>query len=162
MTKLPGTQRKKSFWGHRSLSRGLAYKIGKLSSKWNVNLLIARGLFTWLREFIRKLTYPKSKDKDKARREQILNFLLLGYISLSLIVLLLLLASTIITYERKVEVPVAVIMGVVAFFIVLYFMSRSGKSQAASYLLISTSILPALYSSFNWGVLVPQSLLMFT
>ncbi len=139
----------------------MAHKIGKLTSKWNVNLLTIRRLFVGLQSLIRKLTYPKSSDKDKARREYILNFLLLGYISLSLTALFLVLASIFIGFERGEGAPVVVLIGIAAFFIFLYRMSRVGKSQVAAYLLISASVLPSLMDSLKWGVLLPQSLLMF-
>jgi len=110
------------------------------------------------------LTRPKSSDEDFARREFILNVLLLGSIFLSSIATF----SAKISLERAIQsgktqqaMPVEITAAVSLTFLALYFFSRAGLSKLVAHILIWFCLLPAVYTSYNWGADVPQALLIY-
>lgn len=120
-------------------------------------LLSVKKVFNWL-------TRPKSRNKDFARREFILNVLLVGAIFLSSAAIL----SAWIGTQRVAQkgeiyqgVPIALLATVPLSFLALYFFSRGGKPKLVAYIFISLYIFSAMYTSYYWGTSVPQALLIF-
>lgn len=104
------------------------------------------------------LIAPKSKDKDRARREFILNILLIALIVLS--------ATAFFTnviqlffYERKVAETPLVLGAILGFFVILYILSRKGKSYLSAISLVSLLLLISVYINVEWGADLPVSLL---
>lgn len=116
-----------------------------------------RKVFNWL-------TKPKLKDEDSARREFILNILLLGAIFLSSIATLsakISLSRAIQRGEIDIGAPIDILAAISLTFLALYFFSRAGKSKWVAYVFVWLYFLPAVYTSYNWGASVPQALLIY-
>ena len=110
------------------------------------------------------LVQPKSRDEDYARRELILNILLLGSLFLSSIATLsakISLARAIRSGKTQQALPVEITMAISLTFLALYFFSRGGKSRLIAYVLVLLGFFPAVYTSYNWGASVPQALLVY-
>lgn len=107
-----------------------------------------------------KMISPKSIDEDSRRREFILNILLLSLILLWGVFSFFVLHSSITNPEYK-GVSFANCSLVFLFFIVLYLLSRARLFVFVSYLFIGMSLCLATYTSYRWGVDVPQALLAY-
>lgn len=102
----------------------------------------------------------KSKDEDRKRREFILNILLISSICLSLVAF-----SINFVEEQLLGLEVAVSSAIIsiplAFFSVLYLLSRKGFSRFSSYALLSIFFLLTTYEIYAWGVDLPSALLTY-
>lgn len=112
----------------------------------------------------KKLTLPKSRNEDKARREFILNILLLGalvllFVALAIIVVDALLANPVGHAENA--LPSVVISGLFLFFLVLYALSRRQFVALASYLLLGAFFTLTAYMGYEWGVDVPAQIVFY-
>lgn len=105
-----------------------------------------------------KLIEPKSKDKDIRRREFILNILLVTTIVFSGLFNITTWYSIVTSANYQGTPAIIAFLGVL-FFAFLLFLSRSGFSRYAAYLLIAAYFLPTIYTIYNWGVELPQGLL---
>lgn len=105
------------------------------------------------------LTRPTSRDKDQARREFILNVILLASICFSgLATISATLAEMNTDYGKGTTNPVILLF---AFFLFCYVLSKKGYSKFVSYITISIYLLATFFSSYRWGVDVPQNLLVY-
>jgi signal transduction histidine kinase len=104
---------------------------------------------------------PKSADEDAARKEYILNIILVTSI------LMLIILSGIIFYHAMLHgrnysgvahIKLSVFL---TFFILLYALSRRGQVAISSYLLIVTLFLSDSYAAYQWGVDLPVTLLAY-
>ena len=115
-----------------------------------------------LRYLDRLLVQPKSKDIDLARKEFILNILLLGCIFLAGIASV----DVIINYFKLgSNFGGASPYAVVGFFLIfssLLFASRLGYFQITAYVFITLLLIPNLVLSLKWGFMLPQALLMYS
>lgn len=104
---------------------------------------------------------PKSRDKDIARREFILNVLLGGSLLLSLFAFFV----ALFVQEAGLGISDAIspyfLLLFVAFFCLLFSFSRKGKVLLSSFLLIFFLYVSSLFTSFKWGVDVPQSWMLY-
>lgn len=110
--------------------------------------------------FIFKLILPKSTSEDDKRREFILNILLASSIILSGIAVLLKLAyilSAVSTTSKGVDFTS---FGIFFIFLFLYLLSRKGFFILAAYIFIGIYFAVAFYTAFNWGINLPQGLLL--
>ena len=107
---------------------------------------------------------PNSSVEDIARREFILNVLLLGALTL------LTLAIAIDVGDRLFADPVSyaensfpsLILGILfAFFLALYTLSRARRVALASYLLLAAFFLLGAVTGFTWGIDVPAQLVFY-
>jgi len=106
------------------------------------------------------LLAPKSLDKDKARREFILNILLIGLIFLSSAAFLINLVYFFLLNGRKSE-DNPMLTGLIAgFLIILFILSRKGKSTFSSSVFIFLFIIIGSYSNYLWGADLPATLLL--
>jgi len=112
-------------------------------------------------QLLTKLVEPKSKNEDVARRERILNILLLGAIVLSTSAVLVVLVDIGEQGPAYPGVPIQILASVALSFLALYFFSHAGKSRLVAYVFIWLYFIPAVYTSYNWGAGVPQALLIY-
>ncbi len=114
-----------------------------------------------LLDTFKRLTEPTSKNEDSQRRERILNILLLGSILLSGVASI----TTIVDFFTLKDlysgaapyIPVAIF----GLFIILYILSRLGRFTFATYIFIFTYLIATLYTSYIWGIDIPQGLLTY-
>lgn len=113
-----------------------------------------------IRELFSYLLYSKSKNEDKARREFIFNVISLSIVGLSIVAL----CNNIIWFllgTTNSPMPISAIFILMSFFGFLYFLSRKGFSQLASYLLLIIFFLITTYQIYAWGVDLPFGLLSY-
>lgn len=126
---------------------------------------IERPVFRSFFKSFRRLVKPKSRDEDLARREYILNILLGGAIFLSVMATFLSYVyhiNALHTPEGPQGAPFEIVAFVSLSFLVLYFFSRAGFHRISAYLLIGVSLFSAIYTSYNWGVDIPQAVLTYS
>lgn len=106
-----------------------------------------------------KSIQPKSVDEDAARREYILNIILVGSIVMAVLCDALVLYYAInrgmdhrsgISFWKFSILP--------AFFILLYVLSRRNRARLAAYLLVLVYFFGNSYAAYRWGVNVPTML----
>lgn len=113
-----------------------------------------------MRRLINYFIKPKSKDKDRARREYILNILLLSSIVLSFVALLASWERALLLY-RAITFEALQITVVFAFFLFLYFISRKGGAYVVSIAIVGFYLFITASVSFRWGAEVPAALLSY-
>ncbi len=102
---------------------------------------------------------PKSQNEDLARRELILNLIIsFSIFCFSLINLIRL--WDVISNPSDRGLPVIYTLAILVFFIILALMSRRGYIKTASWLVIVTYAVPAIYSFYIWGADLPAALLL--
>ncbi len=102
---------------------------------------------------------PRSKDLDNARREFILNILLLSSILLSFIAFIINLATQL--FGRTPSIPAEITFIILAFFVFLYFLSRKRFFILASFIFLGTFFLLVSYIIITYGVDVPEGVLVY-
>lgn len=109
--------------------------------------------------FLRKLVESQATDEDVARRELILNILLLVSIFLSGLAAL---ASFIdyLTLADNNGTP-WVTFGIFCVFTGLLLLSKKGGSRLASYIFLAIYFIPTTHSLGTWGIYLPQPLLIY-
>jgi signal transduction histidine kinase len=108
-----------------------------------------------------KLIKPRSTDEDNARREYILNIILIGSI-----VMLIALDISVLYYSLSMGsnydgVPFAIFSIIPIFFVLLQILSRKGYFVAASYLLIGAYFISNSIAAYYWGVRLPTILISY-
>lgn len=121
-----------------------------------ISFYLKRGV-----HFLYALAKPKSKNEDRARREFILNILLLSSVLFSLAMSFIALVDMLKDKLEYSGVSPFVPLVVSGFFAGLYVLSRKGFSIFASYLFINTYFLSIVYMVFNWGIDIPQGVLSY-
>lgn len=104
---------------------------------------------------------PKASNEDVARRELILNILLLGVVILAVVFFLLTVVNSIIAHDYDGTSPLYQFL-IATFFIFLYTLSRSGFHKAVEYIFISVFLVLATLPIVYWGILLPQAILAYT
>lgn len=137
---------------------------------WKVKLFL-RFLMLYMKSFLHVFKFfvlLKSKNDDSARKEFILNILLISSITLVLVGLLihvifwnLLQVIDIQDYDNN-SLSISIILVIFLFLSFLYFLSRKGFFRLASYLFLSVIFLLAAYMMLMWGVDVNAGLLLAT
>lgn len=122
-----------------------------------------KKIISYLERKFNILIKPKSKDEEGARKERILNILLLCAFFLSTVASL----SATISYSIDVRtnslyrgIGGLVVGFFVLFFFFLYFLSRAGFSKLIAKIFVLFFFFSAFYTSFRWGANVPQSILI--
>ncbi len=114
---------------------------------------------------IKKLITPKSPNKDVARREFILNILLVGSLMLVLAGLVENLIyfnlSNLSDYQYHGINPL-ITFAFAIFLAGLFVLSKIGKVRLSAFIFIYFIFLSSAYTSFYWGIDVPQALLMYS
>jgi signal transduction histidine kinase len=106
-----------------------------------------------------KFIEPRSFDEDDRRRERILNIILASSLIMLVVLEGLLVYYSLLQGPRYQEMSASWFSVIVAFFFLLYALSRRGYFVAASYLLIATYFASVSYASYDWGVNLPSALL---
>lgn len=109
--------------------------------------------------FLYELIKPKSRNEDLARREFILNILLLGSITLAIVIIVV--SSIRLIIVGSVNVSLLVYLSGFIFYCILYVLSRRGFSVISSYIFIGIYFFPITYTIFIWGIGLPQALLIY-
>lgn len=112
-------------------------------------------VFLW-----KTLLAPKSKDKDRVRREFILNIILIALIVLSATAFLVNITQSLLYHRMAGENPLTAGLIFLIFGLSL-FLSRNGKSYFAAFILVCSLIIVAIYVSYHWGADLPVGLLLF-
>ena len=111
----------------------------------------------------KKLIKPLSADEDRARKEFILNVLLVASEILMAAILVLSFVREVIDViageDRGFKPTVFIVMALV--FVAAHYLSRRGKLKAASLIFLAIFFLPNIYLSYHWGIDLPQSLLLY-
>jgi len=111
--------------------------------------------------FLYKFVEPRSKNEDSARREFILNVLLLGTIALAFFATIRTLTDFINLGQAYPGVSPLFSFGVFLLFFFLYLLSREGAFDFAAYVFIGIYFALATYISCIWGIDLPQGLLTY-
>jgi signal transduction histidine kinase len=111
--------------------------------------------------FYRKLIEPRSNDEDSARREYILNIILIGSIAMIIVLDMSVLYHSLRAGAEYDGVPFDVFSIIPAFFILLHILSRKGRFVAASYLLIGAYFVSNSLAACYWSVRVPTILISY-
>ena len=114
-----------------------------------------------MKHLIHTIISPRSVNKDKARREFILNVLLVGSLGLTLFALILLFISQITNNAVEDALTPFIVFVFLLFLLLLYQLSRKGKVLLSSLLLVSFFYLSGFYTFLKWGVDVTQAWLIF-
>ncbi len=108
-------------------------------------------------------TEPKTKDKDQARREFILNTLLLGLIILSTVAVIWTLVGELNEGIGKgLEGTSILVICIWGFFLCSYFIARRYSSRIIAFLLVGLLLASTLYTSSIWGIDLPEGLLTYS
>lgn len=114
-----------------------------------------------IKKVLRIFIYPKSKNRDSARREFILNTLLSGSIVLALAAFTQNIVGTILTPQVYVGITPVITFVCLVVLCLLLLLSRMKKPTLAALIFIILLLLPSMYASFRWGADLPQSLMMY-
>jgi len=112
-----------------------------------------------IKKFLKRLVKAKSHDKDRQRRELILNIILTASI-FCFIVLNIIRIIDVASNPNDRGMPLLYTLIILFIFIGLFIMSKKGYIKTASIALIIIYALPALYSSALWGADLPAALLL--
>jgi len=112
--------------------------------------------------FLTSFVHPKSQNEDIARREFILNILLLSAVALLLAAATIDLVTLLVgAAPEENSLPSVVIHGLLIFFLFLYALSRKRHVTLASYLLLGSFFLLTAYMGYHWGVDVPAQIVFY-
>ena len=113
-----------------------------------------------IKNFVGRITTPKSEAEDSRRHEFIFNIIALGSIILLIIANGISIIESIVlaNYQGMSPLTTLIILG---WFIFLFYLSRRGKFRLASYLLLSAFFLLATYAASTWGIEIQVALLFY-
>lgn len=123
---------------------------------------VRRALSQAAHRFYVLLVRPRSHDEDAARREFILNVILLGSLFLMLVSETVVIVSVLARGAAYRGIPLAAFSGIVLFFALIYLASRIGYWRVASAVLVLTYLASTTYGSYRWGPRLPAALLSYT
>ena len=109
---------------------------------------------------ISRMVAPRSRREDHARREYILNIILLASLALSGVFSFFTLINSITVPNYK-GISFLVAFGIFAVFLLLYILSRVGYFILASYLLLLLYFLPTSYALYRWGIYLEVPLISY-
>jgi len=117
-----------------------------------------------LKTILQKMVKSAQEDETRARREYILNIILVTTIFLiflgTMIILYRLIFSNINNYQEN-SLSLFFILIILIFFTTLYFLSRKGFSKMASYIFLLILFTIATYMGYKWGVDLPAEILFY-
>ena len=113
-----------------------------------------------------KLLKPTKNDEtpaDTERRKLILNIILFGLIIIFFGLDCLILFDSFLSKDGVFDdgVPFTYFSAIISLTIFLFFLSKKGRVNLVSYLLIVSSIIGASYGSYHWGISMPAGLLLY-
>lgn len=113
-----------------------------------------------IRLAIRAAVRSQAEDQYVARKEWILNILLLGYTAVSVLAGTVLLINQIRLGDEFTGVSFTVPIFVTLFLLALLYASKKGYSKVAAYIFAVLLVLPTVFMFVTRGPLVPQALLL--
>lgn len=111
-------------------------------------------MFVILR-LIKKIILPKSSNKDKARRESILNILLLGSLLITFFAFFVNIVNTFYHLSVHGGTPAFLILVFFGIQLLLLYLSKTGKEELAAFFLICFFYLSGTYTIYTWGAEIP-------
>lgn len=112
-----------------------------------------------MQKFYRRFIKPLSTEPDRAERELVLNYLLLGIICLAIIALLDTVLQYVFTQQNFLLGRIASIVITVFVFVGLYLVSRYKGLHTSVAIMLTTAIgLLAVAMLYQWGLLVPTGI----
>src|SRR5258708_39914102 len=111
--------------------------------------------------FAEILVLPKSTDPDKARKEFIINILLLCILSLTEIAFVINVINTF-AYSHYEGLNPIITFFILFIFISLLIISRKSKISLSGFIFISIMVFLATYAAVIFGVDLPESLLLYS
>lgn len=111
-----------------------------------------------LLNFLKKITLPRSTNEDRARREFILNILLVGVLFLFVFALAHNLIEELLGQQNPMSLFVLSVPFL--FFLSLYILSRKGYVLVSASALIISLLIFAVYLGYSWGVDLPAGILL--
>lgn len=118
-------------------------------------------VYFWFKRLFSLLTRPVSVNKDIARREFILNILLLTAIILTFSLTVVSIIVAINKGNTTISIAQIILLCVLAIFITGYVLSRLGKSRIVALGFLIIYFCSATYTGFQWGIDTPQALLIY-
>lgn len=122
--------------------------------------LAAMPLFSLLK----KAALPRSRNEDRARREFILNVLLLSAMALLAVAILVNAANIVFSdpaSHAASSFSGAALCGMLLYFVGLYALSRVARTVLASYLFLAAFFILTAYMGVVWGVDVPAQIVFY-
>jgi signal transduction histidine kinase len=116
-----------------------------------------------MREFILRITKPRSENEDAKRREFIVTILLVAVIILLTISIVSSIVTSFFVSSEALKnnaLSLVVVVFFWSFFAGLYFLSRKGFFRLASFFLLIAFFLLSTYAGYRWGVDVTVGLLL--
>ena len=115
-----------------------------------------------IKNFLKYLVEPKSSGDDNRRHELILNILLVSTIGLLLIATILkIIFDGFFAPPAPGVLPLANMIYIDLFFILLYFFSRKGYSSYVAYIFVALYFFLATYMAYLWGVEAQPPLIFY-
>lgn len=108
--------------------------------------------------------HPRSADEDVARREYILNVLLVCAIFISFCSVLTTSYGAILSALAEDPFPgfpPVIVFGIFGIFASLLYLSRAGYVRLSSYVLIALYLIPMHFASLKWGADLPQGIAVY-
>lgn len=118
-------------------------------------LIIPSRIATW----IKGLILPRAIDEEAARRELIINIILLFSIAGFLLINFIRLVDIFI-YRQNGGLPLTATLLILFFLVFLFWLNRKGFLKTTSLLLLFTFSAPMLYSLLIWGTDLPAGLIL--
>jgi len=112
----------------------------------------------FVRLFFQKYIVPKSVNKDDARKEFILNILLVGLIILSTVAFFINITQSFFSTATQSSSAPWITGSILVLLCGLFTLSRYGKSYVAADILILTLFGISLYLNYSWGADIPVML----
>jgi signal transduction histidine kinase len=120
-----------------------------------------RKLYVSTSKLFNSLVSPKSDNYDIARREFVLNVIILGIIFVTFIALLHNIEDFWKHIQSRGAITPIVTFSFLLIFLFLYKLSRIGKSKFVAEILIITFSTIPFYTIYKWGIEVPAALLAY-
>jgi len=117
-------------------------------------------------KFIERYILPKSTNEDRARKEYILNILLVSSIALFSFAFVVrvgtaILGSAFFHSKQNYSLPILTVAAILLCMASLFILSRKGFFRPVSHFLLSVLFCLSVYMSYIWGVQVLVSLLFY-
>lgn len=116
-------------------------------------------MLSFIKNIFHKLTHSTSKDEDKARREFILNVLLLSIVGLSATAFIINFLRDI--YGASNAMPTGITFIIMSFFIFLYLLSKKGFTTLTSIIFLTIFFILNSHTAISYGADIPQGLLVY-
>lgn len=120
-----------------------------------------------IKNLVGKIVLPKSKEQDVARKEFILNILLVSIIALILTGLAIHLVFWEVLHAINSQaysndtLPLSALFSILSFFVILLLLSRKGFYHISSYIFITLLLILAVFMNYRWGADVNAGLLLY-